>query len=226
VVRPNKDKLDLCHGRINLKGGTTITDRSEVDLLLMITRDKFDFIKEKYGYFGSWAIWANEDDKPKSNIGDLTVLDPDINKNLLSQLDPNVVLVGLNISRGDIKIPLANFHDKRLEATDYKIRYAFRGSPYWGGYMTDIIKNFDQKISSKVDSYLKKNRDFEVENIQTFLRELKDIGANNPTLIAFGNISYEILNRNLNNEFKILKVPHYANYTNKDKYREQVKEIW
>ena len=78
----------------------------------IFTRKKFDYIKEKYGNVGSWAIWAGEGDKPKSNIGDLTILDPDINKKLLSQLNPNVVLVGLNISR-KIKVPLANFHDKR-----------------------------------------------------------------------------------------------------------------
>ena len=192
----------------------------------MITREKFDFIKDKYAYCASWAIWSDEDEKPKSNIGDLTILDPNINKNLLSQLNPNVVLLGLNISRGDIKIPFANFHDKRPEATDFKIRFAFRGSPYWGGYMTDIIKDFEQKISGKVISYLRRNKSFEKENVQTFRQELIDIGATDPTLIAFGNITYDILERNLKDEFKILKVPHYANYTNKEKYREQVKIIW
>jgi hypothetical protein len=192
----------------------------------LITREKFDFIKDKYAYCASWAIWSDEDEKPKSNIGDVTILDPDSNKNLLSQLNPNVVLLGLNISRGDIKIPFANFHDKRPEATDFKIRFAFRGSPYWGGYMTDIIKDFEQKISGKVILYLRRNKSFEKENVQTFRQELIDIGATDPTLIAFGNITYDILERNLKDEFKILKVPHYANYTNKEKYREQVKIIW
>lgn len=191
----------------------------------MITREKFDFIKNKYAYYSSWAIWSNEDEKPKSNISDLKILDPDINKDLLSQLNPNAVLVGLNISR-DIKIPFANFHDKRSQATDYKIRFAFRGSPYWGGYMTDIIKDFEHKISGKVISYLRKNKSFVEENIRTFRQELIDIGATNPTLIAFGNYTYDILLRNFKDEFKLLKVPHYANYANKEKYREQVKTIW
>jgi len=191
----------------------------------IFTRKKFDYIKEKCGNVGSWAIWADEGDKPKSNIGDLTILDPDINKNLLPQLNPNVVLVGLNISR-NIKVPLANFHDKRPGSNDFKIRFAFRGTPYWGGYMTDIMKDFEQKISGKVISYLKNNKQFEEENVEIFLQELADIGANNPTLIAFGNDSYNILKRNFNRKFKILKVPHYAIYISKEKYREQVKEIW
>ncbi|MFX1592199.1 MAG: hypothetical protein ACFFCL_05850 [Promethearchaeota archaeon] len=173
---------------------------------------------------GSWAIWAYEDDKPKSNIGDMTVLDPDINKNLLSQLNHNVVLVGLNISRY-IEIPFANFHNKRSGSNDFKIRFAFRGTPYWGGYMTDIIKDFEQKISGKVISYLRHNKHFERENLKIFLQELADIGANNPTLIAFGNDAYNILYRNLSNKFKIFKVPHYAIYISKEEYKKQVTRI-
>ena len=197
-----------------------------IDFLQVITREKFEFIKKNYGYFCSWAIWADEDDKPKSNIGDLTVLDPNINKSLLPQLNPNIVLVGLNVSRGDIKVPLANFHDKRPEATDYKIRYAFKGSPYWGGYMTDIIKDFEQKTSGKVVSYLKNNKKFEADNIEFFSQELADIGATDPILIAFGKTAFEVLKRYMKDKFKILKLPHYAIYTSKEKYREQVKEIW
>ena len=70
----------------------------------MITREKYDFIKDKYGYYSSWAIWSEEDEKPKSNIGDLDILDPDLNKDLLSQLNTDVILLELNISRGDITV--------------------------------------------------------------------------------------------------------------------------
>jgi len=34
----------------------------------MITREKFDFIKEKYSHFVSWAVWAHEDEKLKSRV--------------------------------------------------------------------------------------------------------------------------------------------------------------
>ena len=191
-----------------------------------VSLEQFKKIKSKYQYLSSWAIWATEGETPKSNIGDLTVLDPDINKNLLSQLNPEVVFVALNISRGDIKIPLGNFHDHRPVATDFKIRFAFKDTPVWGGYMTDIIKDFEEKISGKVKDYLSKNRDFEKQNVDIFLEELNDIGAKNPVLIAFGNEVFNILNRHLKDRFKIIKVPHYANYTNKEKYREQIKTIF
>jgi hypothetical protein len=188
----------------------------------MITREKFNFIKEKYGLYASWAIWVHEDEKPKSNMGDLTVLDPEINKNLLSELNPNVVLVALNFSKGSIKEPFGNFHSNRGTATDYKTRYALRDSPYWGGYMTDIIKDYSEKESGKLVKYLKTKKSFEQGNAEFFRQEMKDIGAEKPTLVAFGNAVYDILKRNLP-EFKIVKIPHYAHHMSKEKYREKVK---
>jgi len=76
----------------------------------MITREKFDFIKEKYGHHASWAVWAEPADTSKTNMGDLTILDPEINKDLLSQLNPNIILVALNFSM-EVKLePWGNFH--------------------------------------------------------------------------------------------------------------------
>ena len=48
-----------------------------------------------------------------------------------------------------------------------------------------------------------------------FCQELIDIGATNPTLIAFGNVPFDILKKDFKDEFMILKVPHHANYTSK-----------
>ena len=191
----------------------------------MISETEYELIKSKYQYWSSWAVWADQGETPKSNVGDLSVLDPKTNHNLLSALNPNIVLVALNISRGDITMPFANFHDARSEATDYKIRYGIKDTPLWGAYMTDIIKDFEEKISGKVKSYLRENREFEQENVNFFVKELSDVGATNPTLVAFGNESFDILKRNLKNDFKILKIPHYANYSSKEKYRQQIQEV-
>lgn len=146
------------------------------------------------------------------------------NLNILPKLNPDVVLVGLNISR-PIETPLANFHDSRPQAMDYKIRYAFKNSPYWGAYMTDIIKDFEQKAAGKMMSYLRKSNSFEEENAKIFREELEIIGSQNPTLIAFGRDCYKILKRNFNNEVRIVQIPHYSNYTGKEKYRDEVKAI-
>ena len=190
----------------------------------MITREKFDFIKGKYDKHASWAVWAKQGDTPKSNMGDLIVLDPEINKNLLSELDPNVILVGLNFSEDVNHKPFENFHAGG-KFQDYKTRYALRDSPYWGGYMTDILKDYPEKDSKKVNTHLKKHPALEQQNITKFRQEITDIGATNPLLVAFGNIVYDILKRNLA-DFEIVKIPHYANYVAKEKYREQVKLVW
>ena len=187
----------------------------------MITREKFDSIKEKYGRVASWAIWAHEDKEPKSNMGDLTVLDPEINKNLLSELNPNVVLVALNFSENVDHKPFENFHAGG-KFQDYKTRYAIRDSPAWGGYMTDIIKNYPEKESDRLVEYLKTDKAIEQSNVESFRQELRDIGVEKPTLVAFGNAVYDILKRNLP-EFEIVKIPHYAHFISKEKYREQVK---
>ena len=50
----------------------------------MITNEIFQLMKKKYQFYSSWAIWAEEGETPKSNIGDLSVLNPDINQNLLT----------------------------------------------------------------------------------------------------------------------------------------------
>ena len=43
--------------------------------------------------------------------------------------------------------------------------------------MTDIIKDFDQKASGKVMSFLRKNPAFEQENVAFFRQEMSDLGS-------------------------------------------------
>ena len=185
----------------------------------MIDRSKFNLIKKKYGYFASWAIWAEEGETPKSNIGDLSIF---ASYECLKELKSDTILVALNISRGSIKTPLANFHDSNPRATDFRIRFALKNTPLWGSYMTDIIKNYNELDSKKIPLYLKENPQIEEENISLFREELRDLGSINPTIIAFGVEAYKILYRNFEKEFRILKIPHYAVRIKKEKYRKQV----
>jgi hypothetical protein len=91
--------------------------------------------------------------------------------------------------------------------------------------MTDIIKDFEQKSSGKMMNYLKTDKQFEEDNVKIFREEIYDLGNDNPTIVAFGGDAHVILNRNFKNEFRIFKIPHYSNYTGKEKYREEVKSI-
>ena len=191
----------------------------------MISRNIFELIKRKYGYCSSWAVWADSLGKPKDKVGDLRLFDIEKNNHMLELLHSKFVLVGLNISSRSIQFPLGNFHDNRSMSQDYKIRYALKGTPLWGSYMTDIVKDFQQKASGKMMSYLRKNKDFEEKNVEVFRVELNDLDCEKPTLVAFGNDAYKVIVRNLGKEFEVWKLPHYSKYISKENYRKEVEVI-
>lgn len=188
----------------------------------MITKEHFIEIAEKYGEFASWAVWANEDIKPKSNIGDMSIFDLDKNSNLLEALNPNVIMVGLNFSRTIKRKAFVNFHDERPQGQDYKIRYAFRNTEFYGAYMTDIIKDFEEKISGNVLMYLKSNKEFELKNVWLFEQEIIDLKCSDPLIIAFGNITFDILFKHFRNKYRIKKVMHYSQQISKENYKATV----
>jgi len=188
----------------------------------MISKEHFIEIAEKYGEFVSFAVWTNEDIKPKSNIGDMRIFDLDKNPNLLKILNPNVIMVGLNFSRTIERKTFVNFHDKRPQGQDYKIRYAFRDTEFYGAYMTDIIKDFEEKISGNVLLYLKSNKEFELKNVRLFEQEIMDLRCSDPLIIAFGNITYDLLNTHFGEKYRIKKVMHYSQQISKEKYKATV----
>jgi hypothetical protein len=190
----------------------------------MISLERFQLIRERHGHYASWAVWAVQGKKPKDSIADLNVFDPQMNPELLQTLFGGFVFLGLNISRRVERV-FGNFHDVRPMATDYKIRAAIYGTRFWGSYMTDIIKDFEQKVSGKVMSYLKANPSFEQHNIALLRQELSDLGAEQPVLIAFGKDAEKIARRNLATEFEIVGIPHYAKYLSAEAYRTEVNEI-
>ena len=188
----------------------------------MITKELYIEIANKYGEFASWAVWVNENIKPKSNIGDMSIFDLDKNPNLFELLNPNVIMVGLNCSRTIERKWFVNFHDKRPPGQDYKIRYAFRDTEFYGAYMTDIIKGFEETESGKVSAYLKVNKEFELSNIRLFEKEIKDLKCVDPIIIAFGNKTYDLLKKHFGETYKIKKVMHYSQRISKENYRETV----
>lgn len=182
----------------------------------------FNSITNQHGGYASWAVWADEGNTPKSNIGDMSIFDLDRNPNLLNQLKPNIIMVGLNISE-IIQQPLSNFHGAIGGA--YKIRYSFRDTSHYGAYMTDIIKDFEEKISGNVLSYLNRNPRFELENVKLFEEEIKDLQCENSLIIAFGNITYKILIKHFGARYRIKKLTHYSHQIGKENYRDEVLRV-
>jgi hypothetical protein len=186
--------------------------------------DRYEQIKIKYGEMSSWAIYSDKTITEKSGMDDISFFeDPSI----LPKLKPNIVLVGLNISE-KIKRVFGNFHPTSSSAQDYKIRHAIKDTMFEGAYMTDIIKDFEQKHSGKLMKYLSANKEFEKDNVVKFEQELQDIGSTNPIIIiAFGSDCYKILQRNLKDKYKykIHKVTHYSAFITKDKLRTEFEEL-
>ena len=187
---------------------------------MSISIEKFEEIKIKYGNMSSWAIWKEKDIKEKSNIGDLSIFDNFTNL----KLNPNIIFVGLNISQKISKL-FGNFHSESTKSHDYKIRYALQNTQLWGGYMTDIITDFEEKVSCNLMKYINNNQIFLQENIKSFEEELQTIGSVNPILIAFGNDCYKILHTNLQNKYKIFKISHYSSCINKEKLQLEIEDI-
>jgi hypothetical protein len=190
----------------------------------MVDRETFDRIKEKHGPYASWAVWSEPDARPKSNIGDLTVLDPDRNPALLGMLRSNVVMVGLNLSR-DRPPPFGNFHDAKAEGQDYKIRFAFRDTRFYGAYMTDIIKGMVMLRSGNLMRYLAAHQNVVAESVERLLGEFDDLKSESPpTVIAFGGSAHLLAARHLpaNRYSRLVRVTHYSYYISQTAYRERV----
>jgi hypothetical protein len=101
-------------------------------------------------------------------------------------------MVGLNISRS-FSEPFRNFHDPSPRANDYKIRFAFTGTPYYGAYMTDVVKGMPMVESSSLLNRLRMAPALIPENIARLRRELDDLGSSRPLLLAFGGAAYALL---------------------------------
>ena len=148
----------------------------------MVDIQQLENIKQKHGGYASWAVWADASGNPKSNMGDVGHFE---NESVLSFLRNNIVMVGLNLSRPASK-PFLNFHDRNPRANDFKIRYAFqKDSPYYGAYMTDIIKFHEEVDSKNLMKYLKEHPEIIEKNLKTFREEMQDLKAAAPIILAF-----------------------------------------
>ncbi len=144
----------------------------------------------------------------------------------LSLLKNDIVMVGLNFSvLRDAPKPFFNFHGKGGGA--FKIRYAFNDSPYYGAYMTDIIKEHEEVDAKKMMQYLKAHPDL-AAHVDKFREELRDLRATAPIILAFGNDADKLLRESLDkSEYrKLIKLTHYSCWISKEGYKEKVfKEV-
>jgi hypothetical protein len=177
----------------------------------------FENIKTQYGDVASWASWkAPDEENLSSNMEVDGIFDLDKKPKVLEQIKNNIIMVGLNFSVPlDNPPKLHNFHTYKGSNISHttlrnasKIRYAFNNTPYYGAYMTDIIKNYAE---SKSEQVAVNECEFYFE---IFRKELEVLYAEKPIIIAFGGKVYNLLNTHLKpNEYsKLIRIPHYAHF--------------
>lgn len=94
--------------------------------------------------------------------------------------------------------------------------------------MTDIIKFLQEVDSKNVITYLKGHPEIVEKSVRTFRKEMQDLRATAPVILAFGKDTYKLLSESLNkNEYsKLIKLTHYSHQIGKEAYKEVVsKEI-
>jgi hypothetical protein len=189
----------------------------------MIDKQRFLSIRNKHGGYASWAVWTAASGKPKSNIADTSIFDVEANASLLRILRNDVVMVGLNISR-PFSEPFRNFHDPSPNANDFKIRYAFTNTDYYGAYMTDFIKNIEMVKSTDLLAHLKTHPNLIQQNANAFREELQDVTSSKPTILAFGSDTHRLIAENIpaGDYSALIKLTHYSHQIGKEKYRSTV----
>lgn len=190
-----------------------------------ISRDQFEMVRRELSGHTSWAIWAPVGEKPKSNVGDLSMFsDESLLKDTLSRLNPNIVLAGLNGATGDTEVnhlaePFANFHSSWSRAQDYKIRFATVGTALEGAFMTDVIKHHYETDSAIVLKELRKNPDYEQKKVEEFFEEIRLLSSE-PKIFAFGSLAFDLINKYNSYGFEVHKLYHYAFTMSKENFRE------
>lgn len=147
-------------------------------------------------------------------------------ENILDLLHGNYVIIAMNASehserKDKYEGSWRMFHsDDNRRQQDFKMRYAFKDTPLWGSYMTDLIKNHPDKNSAEVIKHIKENPDVLTENIG-FLKDELNILGGDPILIALGNDVEKWLRKGLDDTYKIVKITHYAHFISKEDLREE-----
>lgn len=213
---------------INSFKNSAHTISPEIGTRAGINLDDFEKVKSKWSAYSSWAVWTPRQSwqTPKAGMGDTSVLDPVQNQELLATLNPNIVFLGLNAASREVNPqPWGNFHDSNPRAQDYKTRYALQGTPLWGAYMTDLFVGLHETDSAKVGKYIRENPEETNRQVNRLEKELSDIGAENPLIIAFGGKVYEVASKLLGDTYRVEKMTHYSHAVKPDNLRQEAIDI-
>ena len=205
-----------------------------------LSLETYNNLKAKEDNHSSWAVWADEGDKGdkySSNMEDLSIFDEET---ILDVLNPNIVLVAFSHAgpdRDNIRdiYKMKSFQNFHGSKNDARLRFALKGTPLWGAYMTDIIKTIAHAKIPEVKKILKENPGEEEHNIDLFLEELKELKVEKPILVALGAAVHDMLEKHSNgklSKFRIEKIMHFSaqgkwqvRETYRDRVHQEIKDV-
>lgn len=166
---------------------------------MAISPEQFNELEARYGLYSSWAIWNPDDPRDASVI-----------RRNLADLNPRVVMVGLNVS-APLPYAWANF---RIGRNDRKLVHTFNEGRFRGAYMTDIVKGEVEVNSGNIRKRIKSGELDIAKHVETFHQEMADVGADeNSLFILFGGLVQELFGNYLSTSFpRHLACRHYAVY--------------
>ena len=198
----------------------------------MITKEQFLQLKEKFGFYSSFAIW-----KSPKDVSDVSMFESD---NVLMTINNDYIFVALNPASNqqneDKEITaFRNFHSKDSRQKDFKLCFALQNTKFWGSYITDLFKSFPETNSQLLKKQLKENPDKVESDINKLKQEIEILTNNkkDATLIALSRDTENYLKKYLGNKYRIAYVTHYAHRYDgcsnveiyRDKVLEQLQEI-
>lgn len=162
----------------------------------------------------SWAIWNEPSGDNYNTISGMKLhgmFSTGLEK-VLPQLNPNIVLLGLNCSQNpcDADGAWQNFHlreqddESILTPTNRPgqwLRYACRNTMFRGAYMTDLFKSLTDPHSGNVVKYFQNNEQglqMAAESFSEEMKALRTLSTDNTqplVIICLGNAVYDYLKK-------------------------------
>lgn len=98
------------------------------------------------------------------------------------------------------------------------------GTPYYGAYMTDLVKEVVMLEGDNLLRYLAANPSLIAQSIEGLVEEFADLNCASPMLIAFGADSYRLAAKHVpsGRYSRLVRITHYSQYISKENYRARV----
>lgn len=143
---------------------------------------------------------------------------------LLPALNGRYIFVGLNPAVHDNTAHSGtawkNFHSCDIRRSqDYKLRYALRGTQYWGAFITDVYTGIADTDSGSAMKRV--NAAATNESVSNLLR-IRDMLGGSAAIVAMGKRTFAVLKKHLPPDMELKMITHYSAYMNPETYRETV----